>query len=124
MSEAIILSVAAGLVIFEYQRSSKKGDIEQAEKDQEKCELKEKVDSLAIAMEKQSAQLQEMSRITIGLRDDLEKANKKNSGFLGFGSGNEEKPPEIKEVSNSVDTVDCHFKPITKAVLKMNLHSV
>ena len=82
------------------------------------------VDRLAITMEKQSAQLNEMSRITIGLRDDLEAATKKNSGFLGFGKGTSEgKTPEIKEVSNEYSE-ECQLKPITSAVLKMNLHSV
>ena len=76
-------------------------------------------------MEKQSAQLNEMSRITIGLRDDLEAATKKNSGFLGFGksTSSEGKTPEIKEVSNEYSE-ECQLKPITSAVLKMNLHSV
>jgi hypothetical protein len=116
--------VGTGILLFEYRRQSEKEEVKQAEIEQEKRDLRDQVDRLAITMEKQSAQLNEMSRITIGLRDDLEAATKKNSGFLGFGKGTSEgKTPEIKEVSNEYSE-ECHLKPITSAVLKMNLHSV
>ena len=120
LSEFVILSVGAGILLFEYRRQSEKEEVKQAEIEQEKCDLRDTVDRLAITMDKQSAQLNEMSKITIGLRDDLEAANKKNSGFLGFGEG---KTTEIKEVSNEYSE-ECQLKPITSAVLKMNLHSV
>jgi len=124
LSEFVILSVGAGILLFEYRRQGEKEEVKQAEIEQEKRDLRDQVDRLAITMEKQSAQLNEMSRITIGLRDDLEAATKKNSGFLGFGKGTSEgKTPEIKEVSNEYSE-ECQLKPITSAVLKMNLHSV
>ena len=116
--------MGAGILLFEYRRQSEKEEVKQAEIEQEKRDLRDQVDRLAIAMEKQSTQLNEMSRITIGLRDDLEGANKKNSGFLGLGKAtSEEKTTEIKEVSNEYSE-ECQLKPITSAVLKMNLHSV
>ena len=116
--------MGAGILLFEYRRQSEKEEVKQAEIEQEKRDLRDQVDRLAITMDKQSAQLNEMSRITIGLRDDLEAATKKNSGFLGFGKGTSEgKTTEIKEVSNEYSE-ECQLKPIMSAVLKMNLHSV
>ena len=117
--------MGAGILLFEYRRQSEKEEVKQAEIEQEKRDLRDQVDRLAITMEKQSAQLNEMSKITIGLRNDLEAANKKNSGFLGFGKGttSEGETTEIKEVSNDYSE-ECQLRPITSAVLKMNLHSV
>ena len=120
----VIFSVGSGILLFEYRRQSEKEVVKQAEIEQEKQDLKDQVDRLAISLEKQSAQLNEMSKITIGLRDDLEKASKKHSGFLGFGSASkEEDSTEIKEVRN-ITSEEGQLKPITTAVLKMNLHSV
>lgn len=118
LSEFLILSFGAAILIYEYQRQSAKEEAKQAEIEREKRELREQVDNIAFTVEQQAAQMRELSRITIALRDDLEKANQKNSGFLGFGGA---KPTETaKEVSCQ----ELHAKPISRAVFEMNLHSV
>ena len=123
MSEFTILAVGTGILLFEVKRQGEKEEVKQAEIEQEKRELREQVDRLAVTLEKQSAQLNEMSKVTLGLRDDLEKANKKHSGLLGFGTSSDEKPVEVKEVSYT-GIEEKQLRPITTAVLKMNLHSV
>ena len=68
-------------------------------------------------MEQLSTQTRELSRVVVALSDDLEKANQKNSGFMGLGGGNGTKSPsDLKEVN-------FHNKPITRAVEKLNLTS-
>ena len=80
-------------------------------------ELREQVDNIGLTVEQQSAQIRELTRVTFALRDDLEKANMKNSGLLGFGGGK----GEAKEVGFD-KTIES--RPITRAVLHMNLHTV
>ena len=123
MSEFTILAVGTGILLFEVNRQSEKEEKRLAEVEQEKKELRDQVDRLAVTLDKQSAQLNEMSKITLGLRDDLEKANKKYSGPMGFGSASDEKKVEVKEVSFTGSEEE-QLRPIIKAVIKMNLHSV
>ena len=73
-----------------------------AEVEQEKKELRDQVDRLAVTLDKQSAQLNEMSKITLGLRDDLEKANKKYSGPMGFGTASDAKNVEVMIISRDI----------------------
>lgn len=118
LSELIIFSVAAGLLIFEYRRQGEKEEAKQREQEREKREFREKVDDISFVVEQQSAQIRELTRLTNALKEALENANKKNTSFFSFGGSN---PNEnvIKEVNNNLEE-----KPITSAVLKLHLHSV
>ena len=120
LSEFIILSISITALVFEYRRQSEKEEKKQADVEQEKMELREQVNNIALTVEQQSAQIRELTRVTFALRDDLEKANKKNSGFLGFGGGTGSKG-ETKEVSFD-ETIES--RPIIRAVLHMNLHTL
>ena len=95
------------------------------EAEREKRELRDHVNHITFTVEEQAAQLRELSRITLALKEDLEKANSKNSGFFGLGSNKKEDKPKAEPVNythNDQDE-DIH-RPITSAVLKMSLPSV
>ena len=117
LSEFILLSVGSVLLIYEYLRQSEKEEAKQAVIEQEKDDLRNRVEDLTFSVEQLSTQTRELSRVVVALSDDLEKANQKNSGFMGLGGGNGTKSPaDLKEVN-------FHNKPITRAVEKLNLTS-
>jgi len=123
LSEFIILSIATVLIIFEYRRQSEKEEAKNAVIEKEKSDLREQVNNIAYAVEEQAAQIRELSRITMALRDDLERANRKNSGFLGLGSGSKgtQTPQEVAFNHSSIQHAQ---NPILSAVIQMSLHSV
>merc|ERR1712062_660101 len=122
LSEFIILSIASGILIWEYRRQSAKDEAKQIELEREKRELRDHVNHITFTVEEQAAQLRELSRITLALKDDLEKASQKNSGFFGLGKSKDEKA-ETKPVNYEAND-DNHHRPISSAVLKMSLTSV
>ena len=105
-------------MIYEYRRQSDKEEAKQIELERERRELRDHVNHITFTVEEQAAQIRELSRITIALRDDLEKATKKNSGFMGLGSKGQEPEPVSHELCNDTD------RPISRAVLKMSLRAI
>ena len=122
LSEFIILSIASGILIWEYRRQSAKDEAKQIELEREKRELRDHVNHITFTVEEQAAQLRELSRITLALKDDLEKASQKNSGFFGLGKSKDEKPEPVNYEAN--DEQNQVHRPISSAVLKMSLTSV
>ena len=63
----------------------------------------------------------------MALKDDLEKASQKNSGFFGLGKSKDEKattkPEPVNYEANDEQNIEVH-RPISSAVLKMSLTSV
>ena len=106
-------------MIYEYRRQSDKEEAKQIELERERRELRDHVNHITFTVEEQAAQIRELSRITIALRDDLEKATKKNSGFMGLGSKSKE--PEAVSHELCHDTED---RTISSAVLKMSLRAI
>ena len=106
MSEAILVGVASAIVIYEYNRSAQKEEEKQKQIEQEKKELKERVQDLEFAVEKQSTQLKELTRLAIAIRDDLQKSLLPKPSRGGFFGKNDEKqvpsippvPPELMDV--------------------------
>ena len=126
LSEFIILSIASGILIWEYRRQSAKDEAKQIELEREKRELRDHVNHITFTVEEQAAQLRELSRITLALKDDLEKASQKNSGFFGLGKSKDEKAttkPEPVNYEANDEQNEIH-RPISSAVLKMSLTSV
>ena len=109
-------------MIWEYRRQSDKEEAKQIELEREKRELRDHVNHITFTVEEQAAQLRELSRITLALKEDLEKASKKNSGFFGLGKSKDEKA-DTKPVNYEANYDDDH-RPISSAVLKMSLTSV
>ena len=108
-------------MIYEYRRQSDKEEAKQIELERERRELRDHVNHITFTVEEQAAQIRELSRITIALRDDLEKATKKNSGFLGLGSKSS-KGPEPEAVTHQCNETE--NRPISSAVLKMSLRAI
>ena len=73
LSETILIAVASAIVIFEYNRSAQKEEDKQNQIELEKTELKDRVQDLEFAVERQSTQLKELTRLAIAIRDDLQK---------------------------------------------------
>ena len=109
-------------MIWEYRRQSAKDEAKQIELEREKRELRDHVNHITFTVEEQAAQLRELSRITLALKDDLEKASQKNSGFFGLGKSKDEKPEPVNYEAN--DEQNQVHRPISSAVLKMSLTSV
>lgn len=68
LGEFIIFAIGAGLLLLEYQRSSRKEALKEAMVEQEKAELNAYINELAFKMERQDAQLREMERMIGALR--------------------------------------------------------
>ena len=106
MSEAILVGVASAIVIYEYNRSAQKEEEKQNQIEQEKKEMRDRVQELEFAVEKQSTQLKELTRLAIAIRDDLQKSLLPKPSKGGFFSKNDDKhvpnippvPPELMDV--------------------------
>ena len=92
MSEAILVGVASAIVIYEYNRSAQKEEEKQNQTQQEKKELRDRVQDLEFAVEKQSTQLKELTRLAIAIRDDLPKSDDKHVPNIP------PVPPEVMDV--------------------------
>lgn len=90
LSEFILVAVASAIVIFEYNRSAQKEEKKVMEIEQEKSELRERVQDLEFAVEKQSTQLKELTRLAIAIRDDLQKSLLPKQNKKGFFSKKDE----------------------------------
>ena len=120
LSEVLIYGFGASLLIWEYNRQVNKEEAKNAAIEQEKQDMKDQVDNIAFTVAEQAAQIRELSRLTIALRDDLEKASKKHSGGWVWNSSSSENKSTVPVQEVDYD----HKKPITKAVIQMKLHTV
>jgi len=62
LSEIVILSIAAGLVTYEYRRSSEKEDAKQEAMEKEKFELYQRIVTLELAMDRQASEITQLQR--------------------------------------------------------------
>ena len=99
LSEFILVAVASAIVIYEYNRSVQKDEEKQFQIEQEKKEIRERIQDLEFTVEKQSAQLKELTRLAIAIRDDLQKSllPKPNKGF--FGKKDDSEVPSVPPLS-------------------------
>lgn len=68
LGEFIIFAIGAGLLLLEYQRSSRNEKLKEAMVEQEKAELNAYIQELGFRIEKQDAQMREMERLIGALR--------------------------------------------------------
>lgn len=71
LSEMIILGIAAGVLIFEYVRSSEKEEAKMEAAEAEKRALLDRVDNLELTLEKQSVQIKTLTQMSNHLDDQL-----------------------------------------------------
>ena len=90
LSEFIILSVASGVILYEYNRQSEKEEVKQEQLEREKALINDKIINLEVTVEEQRAQIKELTRLTYALHD--------KKTFSIFKS--KENTEEVKKVSN------------------------
>jgi len=100
LSEFILVVIASGIIVIEYTRQSEKDEVKKQAVEQEKAEVRDQITNLEFTVAKQSAEIRELTRLTIAIRDDLQKVadtvtttanksqNKKSSFFGGGGDDN------------------------------------
>lgn len=107
MSEFILVAVGMTIVIYEYNKSSKKEDAKQAQIEEEKKQINNRVKDLEFAVERQSVQLKELTRLGIAIRDDLQNSKSKNTNKSIFSKKDEKEvtniPPISPELMNVFD---------------------
>jgi len=62
LSEIVILSIAAGLVMFEYRRSSEKEGAKQEAMEKEKLQLYQRIVELELGMDRRAAEIRQLQR--------------------------------------------------------------
>ena len=107
MSEFILVAVGMTIVIYEYNKSSKKEEAKQAQIEEEKKQFKDRLENLEFAVETQSVQLKELTRLGIAIRDDLQNSKSKNTNKSIFSKKDEKEvtniPPISPELMNVFD---------------------
>ena len=107
MSEFILVAVGMTIVIYEYNKSSKKEEAKQAQIEEEKKQFKDRLGDLEFAVETQSVQLKELTRLGIAIRDDLQNSKSKNTNKSIFSKKDEKEvtniPPISPELMNVFD---------------------
>lgn len=80
LSELIIFGFASGILVFEYNRQSENEEIKKEKAEREKAYLLDRLETLELTMEKQSAQMRELERLAHHLGDKLDhKTKNRNS---------------------------------------------
>jgi hypothetical protein len=69
LSEVIILSIAAAILIYEYNRSKEKEDAKELAKTQEAERIKNKIFEMEFKQDKQTTQIRELSKLVIELKE-------------------------------------------------------
>lgn len=73
LSEAIILTIASSILIYEYNRSSKKEEAKEAAITADREKIKHKIFELEFKVDKQTTQIRELARTVIHLEEDIHK---------------------------------------------------
>jgi len=97
LSEFILIAIGSAIVIWEYNRQSNKEEAKAEAVEKEKAEQKSQITDLEFTVARQSVQIKELTRLTIAIRDDIQKLNSQvttqseKKGWFGGGGG--ESPP-------------------------------
>eukprot|EP00095_Tigriopus_kingsejongensis_P001220 snap_masked-scaffold1412_size42778-processed-gene-0.2 protein:Tk01220 transcript:snap_masked-scaffold1412_size42778-processed-gene-0.2-mRNA-1 annotation:"opa3-like protein cg13603" len=102
LSEMIILSIASGLLIFEYNRSAEKEDAKQEQTEREKAYLMDKVETMELDVNKQAAEIRQLTRHIHHLSDQLYK--KSLRAQLGLAGPNPIQPEPVSHATPAAET--------------------
>jgi len=69
LSEVIIVSIAAAILVYEYNRSKEKEDAKELAKTQEADRIKNKIFEFEFKQDKQTTQIRELSKLVIELKE-------------------------------------------------------
>ena len=132
LSEIIILSIASGILIYEYNRSKEKEDAKEAKVKADREAIKDKIYNLELKVEKQSVQIRNLAKTAIHLEEEIQRKSLK--GLIGQVSvpeeliktveENPEVPKEVKPLEWLVDKVEeIESKEAKDKALKKDSHN-
>jgi len=77
LSEFIIISIASGILIYEYNRSKEKDDAKEEKLKADREMIKSKIFELELKVEKQSTQIRSLAKTAIHLEEEIQKKSLK-----------------------------------------------
>jgi len=115
LSEIIILSIASGILIYEYNRQKEKEEAKEIKIKADREAIKDKIYNLEVKVEKQSVQIRNLAKTAIHLEEEIQKKSLK--GLIGNQieipeeliktvEENPEVPKEVKPLEWLVDKVE------------------
>eukprot|EP00090_Calanus_glacialis_P046650 TRINITY_DN9264_c0_g1_i1.p1 TRINITY_DN9264_c0_g1~~TRINITY_DN9264_c0_g1_i1.p1 ORF type:complete len:274 (+),score=100.99 TRINITY_DN9264_c0_g1_i1:35-856(+) len=81
LSEAIIISIASAILVYEYNRSKEKEDAKEEKLKADRESIKNKIFELELKVEKQSTQIRNLAKTAIHLEEEIHKKSLKR--FFG-----------------------------------------
>ena len=107
LSEAIIISIASGILIYEYNRSKEKDDAKEEKLKGDRESIKNKIFELELKVEKQSTQIRSLAKTAIHLEEEIQKKSLKRL----FGKP-VEVPPELIKTVEEIPEFPNEIKPL------------
>ena len=115
LSEMIILSIASGILIYEYNRSKEKEEAKEEKIKADREAIKDKIYNLEVKVEKQSVQIRNLAKTAIHLEEEVQKRSLKRlitqkidipEELVKTVEENPEVPKEVKPLEWLVDKVE------------------
>ena len=78
LSEMIILSIASGILVYEYNRSKEKEEAKEEKIKADREAIKDKIYNLELKIEKQSVQIRNLAKTAIHLEEEIQKRSLKS----------------------------------------------
>jgi len=107
LSEGIIISIAASILIYEYNRSKEKDDAKEAKLKADRESIKNKIFELELKVEKQSTQIRNIAKTAIHLEEAMHKRSLK--GLLGKSTN---VPQELIKTVEDIPEIPKEVKPL------------
>merc|ERR1712029_170098 len=115
LSEIIILSIASGILVFEYNRSKEKEEAKEEKIKADRETIKDKIYNLEVKVEKQSVQIRNLAKTAIHLEEEIQRKSLKRligsnaeipEELIKTVQENPEVPKEVKPLEWLVDKVE------------------
>jgi len=115
LSEIIILSIASGILIYEYNRSKEKEEAKEEKIKADRETIKDKIYNLEVKVEKQSVQIRNLAKTAIHLEEEIQRKSLKRligsnveipEELIKTVQENPEVPKEVKPLEWLVDKVE------------------
>jgi len=107
LSEFIIISIASGILIYEYNRSKEKDDAKEEKLKADREMIKSKIFELELKVEKQSTQIRSLAKTAIHLEEEIQKKSLKR--LLGKPV---DVPQELIKTVEEIPEIPNEVKPL------------
>jgi len=107
LSEFIIISIASGILIYEYNRSSEKEEAKEEKLKADRESIKNKIFELELKVEKQSTQIRSLAKTAIHLEEEIQKKSLKR--LLGKSV---DVPQELIKTVEEIPEIPNEVKPL------------